>query len=90
MVLVGARNTNERLQAEVDRVASPRRPYLAYLVRLWQVSTDRGTTWRASVESPHTAERRAFGDLDQLFAFLEQRVGEEERASEAKAVEQSG
>jgi hypothetical protein len=70
-------------------MAEPNRPYLAYLLRLWQVSTEQGTMWRAAVESPHTAERRAFATLDQLFAFLEQRAGEEQRASEARAVEQA-
>lgn len=65
-------------------MAEPRRLYLAYLVRLWRVNTEQGTIWRASVESPHTAERRAFADLNQLFAFLEQRAGEEEDRKEVQ------
>lgn len=69
---------SKRIRGEVETMAEPGRPYLAYLVRLWRVSTERGTIWRASVESPHTAERRAFADMHQLLAFLEQRVGEEE------------
>jgi hypothetical protein len=41
--------------------------YRAYLLRLWQV---RGAHWRASIEDPHTGERRAFASVEQLAAFL--------------------
>jgi hypothetical protein len=42
--------------------------YRAYLVRLWREAPD--LAWRAGIENPHTGERRAFGSLDALFAFL--------------------
>ncbi len=47
-----------------------RRPYLAYLLRLWLVEDD-GPVWRASLEAPGSAERHGFSSLDQLFTFLE-------------------
>jgi hypothetical protein len=46
---------------------------MSYLLRLWRAeSGDRGVrwVWRASVEDPHTGQRRGFADLDRLFAFL--------------------
>jgi hypothetical protein len=49
--------------------------YLAYMLRLWQVSSDGEPIWRASVESPHSGERRGFANLEMLFAFLEEQTG---------------
>ena len=49
--------------------------YLAYMLRLWQVSSDRDPIWRASVESPHSGERYGFANLEMLFAFLEEQTG---------------
>jgi hypothetical protein len=49
--------------------------YLAYLLRLWQITSDGNLVWRASVESPHSGERRGFADLQALFAFLEEKTG---------------
>jgi len=46
--------------------------YLAYMLRLWQGSNDKGLTWRASLESPHTGERRCFPSLEALVTFLEE------------------
>lgn len=48
--------------------------YLAYLLRLWEVDDEAGPTWRASLESPHTGERRGFLDLEELLAFLEEKI----------------
>ena len=50
--------------------------YRAYLLRLWQGSTDGGgaTGWSASVEDPHTGERIGFATLDHLFAYLLQQT----------------
>ena len=49
--------------------------YLAYLLRLWQITSDGNIVWRASVESPHTGERHGFADLKALFAFLGEKTG---------------
>ena len=43
--------------------------YRAYLLRLWRTPEAR---WRASLEDPHTGEKRAFANLAQLVAFLEE------------------
>ena len=48
------------------------RRYLAYMLRLWQVDSGEEPVWRASLESPHTGERRSFANLEMLFAFLEE------------------
>ncbi len=48
--------------------------YMAFLVRLWQPGHDGAPIWRASVESPHTAERHYFADLEALFAFFEEQT----------------
>jgi hypothetical protein len=47
---------------------------MAYLVRLWQVNSEGQPAWHASLEDPHTGERRGFADLPSLFAFLEKQV----------------
>jgi len=44
--------------------------YLAYMLRLWQVSSDGEPIWRTSLESPHTGEHKGFASLDDLFDFL--------------------
>ena len=44
--------------------------YHAYLLRLWRTRYQGQWQWRASLESPHTRERRLFSSLEQLFAFL--------------------
>ena len=49
--------------------------YFAYMLRLWQVSSDGEPIWRTSVESPHTGERHGFANLEMLFAFLEEQTG---------------
>ena len=65
--------------------------YLAYLLRLWQVKTDEGPVWRASVESPHTGERHGFANLELLFAFLEEQTGElAQREEQSKDIGEPG
>jgi hypothetical protein len=48
-----------------------RRRYLAYMLRLWQVGSGEELAWRASLENPHTGERRGFASLETLVEFLE-------------------
>ena len=48
--------------------------YISYLLRVWQTSSEENAAWRASLESPHTGERKGFADLDNLFAFLRQQT----------------
>jgi hypothetical protein len=57
--------------------------YLSYLLRLWQVDTERGspqgggTVWRASLESSLTGRRPGFASLDELFEFLHHQTSTE-------------
>jgi len=48
--------------------------YQSYLLRLWRTSSHGKPTWRASLESAQTGERRGFADLASLFAFLEEQT----------------
>ena len=48
--------------------------YLAYMLRLWQVNQQGQPVWRASLESPHTGERRGFANVAQLLAFLQEKT----------------
>lgn len=54
----------------------PARPYRAFLLRLWLVETGDPPVWRASLEDPHTGERRGFADLARLFAYLKEQTDE--------------
>jgi len=58
--------------------------YLAYMLRLWKVSSDGTLAWRASLESPHTGERHGFADLGALFGFLEEKAERMSSDSESK------
>ena len=49
--------------------------YISYLLRLWRADGEGEAKWRASLESPHTGERRNFTSLDALFAFLRKQTG---------------
>jgi hypothetical protein len=61
--------------------------YVAYLLRLWRVKEEGKTTWRASLQSPQTRERRGFASLDALFDFLQQQT---ETALDAEESERLG
>lgn len=49
--------------------------YISYLLRVWRAQGEGETVWRASLESPHTGERKGFASLNKLFAFLRQQTG---------------
>jgi len=63
-------------------MSEPRRRYIAYLLRLWQVRSEAGPTWRASLESAQGGERLGFTGLDELLEFLRRRTIEEEQVEE--------
>ena len=48
--------------------------YLAYMLRLWQVCDNEDMVWRASLEDPHSGERRGFASLEMLVAFLQEQT----------------
>ena len=52
--------------------------YLAYMLRLWQVRDNEEMLWRASLEDPHTGERRGFASLEMLCAFLQEQTRDDE------------
>jgi hypothetical protein len=58
--------------------------YLAYMLRMWRVEAEDGPVWRASVESPHTGERRGFASLELLFAFLVEKAGGNVRGTQPR------
>jgi hypothetical protein len=63
--------------------------YRAYILRLWQerpVSSDRSAVWRFSVEDPRTGQRRGFGSLEELMAFLRTQMEAEEQGGRGKEV----
>ncbi|MBM3127445.1 MAG: hypothetical protein FJ009_02275 [Chloroflexi bacterium] len=52
--------------------------YLAFMLRLWQVRDNDEMSWRASLEDPHTGERRGFASLEMLVAFLREQTRAED------------
>lgn len=50
------------------------RNYAAFLLRLWREHDN--APWRATLQDPHTGERRSFGSLAHLVAYLEEQTGE--------------
>jgi len=76
---------NPKRHPGVPTMSDPRRGYVAYLLRLWQVSEGQNAVWRASLEGPHTGERRGFATLQELFTYLETEacgVGEDPSTSD--------
>jgi len=49
--------------------------YLAFLLRLRR--DGQSTPWRATIENPHTGERRSFTRLVKFILFLEEQTGEQ-------------
>jgi hypothetical protein len=68
-------------QLEIAMTTEQQR-YFAYMLRLWQVSSDGEPIWRASLESPHSGELRGFANLELLFAFLEEQTSGQPRQQE--------
>src|ERR1043165_6148951 len=56
--------------------------YLSYLLRLWRSEADGPSSWRASLEDPHTGDRHNFASLEQLVAFLEEQIADSPRRDE--------
>lgn len=65
-----------------------RQPYLAYLLRLWQVWDEGRVSWRASLENAHTGERQGFANLTELFSFLEKEVSQAVQGQPASYVDE--
>ena len=63
-------------ESEVPLMDKSHSHYLYYLLRLWQVNGEDGPAWRASLQSPLTAERMNFADLTALMRYLEEKTHE--------------
>lgn len=50
----------------------PHSLYHAFLLRLWR--DDETVSWRIQLEDPHTGERRGFASLEQMVAYLRERL----------------
>ena len=44
--------------------------YLSYLLRLWRVTSDPQTGWRASLQDAQTGKRTGFATLDDLIRYV--------------------
>jgi hypothetical protein len=69
--------------------------YNAYILRLWQersASPARPAVWRFSLENTHTRQRRGFGDLEGLTAFLQKQMedGETRKAEDKRETKRQG
>jgi hypothetical protein len=64
--------------------------YLAYMLRLWQVKGEGGSSWRASLEDVRTGERRGFASLEELFTYLREGMGRAEGLAPAEGFEREG
>ncbi len=44
--------------------------YWAFMIRIYQIGDSESSTWRITLEDPHTGKRFGFATLDALFDFL--------------------
>jgi len=56
--------------------------YHSYLLRLWADEVNGKQVWRISLENPFSGERRGFASLNDLCAFLKDRMQEENSKQE--------
>lgn len=59
--------------------------YQAYLIRLWQ-EEEQGE-WRATLENPHTGERKGFANLDSLITYLRAKTNSSQPPSPAESIQ---
>lgn len=45
--------------------------YRAFLIRVWREGE---AGWRGTVEDPHSGQRRAFADIDQMLGYIREQV----------------
>jgi hypothetical protein len=61
--------------ADMSEGSKEQRDYSSYLLRLWRVGVEEGSTWRASLKSAHSGEQVGFASLEDLFHFLRKETG---------------
>lgn len=59
--------------------------YFSYLLRLWREGDT--APWRASLEDPHTGQRRNFARLQDLFEVIEEETSGEVDKGESRLVD---
>lgn len=62
--------------------------YLSFLLRLWRVKRNGDLIWRASLDDPHTGERRGFASLATLMDFLKQQTQGEDDKGQSNLTDQ--
>jgi len=70
--------------------AKGERDYQAYLLRLWRAGSGESARWHASLQEAHKGQRMEFASLDDLVAFLKQRMGEEKPGTVEKTEGDAG
>jgi hypothetical protein len=63
--------------------------YIAYMLRLWQVTHAGHTDWQASLEEPHSGKQIGFANLASLLKYLKEQM-DRERESEATLADEEG
>lgn len=54
----------------------PETRYLSYMLRMWRTRDSNGkAVWCASLQEPGSHHTHSFGDADDLFMFLQSRLG---------------
>ena len=54
----------------------PQPQYHSYLLRLWQESTEKKSSWRFVLVNLTSNEQRGFASLERLVAFLQEQMDE--------------
>lgn len=54
-----------------------KKKYHSYLLRLWMDDANGKRVWRVSLEDPFSGERRGFASLEDLCAYLEKKINDE-------------
>ncbi len=67
-----------------------RKHYHPYLLRLWRTGQAEHGCWHASLENSHTGERIGFAGLEELFAFLMERVDADLKGVSMKQARRNG
>jgi hypothetical protein len=59
-----------------------KKKYHSYLLRLWVDDTNGKQVWRISLENPFSGERRGFASLNDLCAYLQEKMHEKKENEE--------
>jgi hypothetical protein len=70
--------------------ATMNKPYLAYLLRMWQSGDPDHPVWLASLEDPHTRHVIYFHDLADLCSFLVEETRKSDSAPPYPVLPQNG